>query len=44
MNKNRAILVVMLIVAVSLSGCLGRGGNGDHDARDKSPEDVDGDD
>ena len=44
MNKKVAVLVVFLLVSVSLSGCLGRGGKGGQDEPVSSPDDVDGDD
>ena len=44
MNKKVAFLVVTLLVSISLSGCLGRGGKGGQDEPVSSPDDVDGDD
>ena len=44
MNKNVAFLIVILLISVSLSGCLGRGGKRGQDEPLSSPDDVDGDD
>ena len=44
MNKKVVFLVVVLLISVSLSGCLGRGGKGGQDEPVSSPDDVDGDD
>ena len=35
MNKKVAFLLVTLLISVSLSGCLGRGGKGGQDEPDK---------
>ena len=44
MTKRKAVFAVLLMVALSLSGCLGRGGNGDGDKNMGSPEEVNADD
>ena len=45
MNKKVVFLVIMLMLTVSLSGCLGRGGGkGDGDKNMGSPEEVNADD
>ena len=44
MNNKVVLLIVFLLVSVSLSGCLGRGGKGGQDEPVSSPVDVDGDD
>jgi hypothetical protein len=41
MSKNAAFLVIALMMTVSLSGCVGRGGgNGENDKNMGSPEEV----
>ena len=40
MTKRKAVFAVLLMVALSLSGCLGRGGNGGGDKNMGSPEEV----
>ena len=41
MNKKVVFLIAMLMITVSLSGCLGRGGgNGENDGNMGSPEEV----
>ena len=45
MNKNAVFLVIALMITVSLSGCLGRGGgNGENDKNMGSPEEVNAED
>ena len=44
MNKKIVFPIVILLVSVSLSGCLGRGGKGGQEEPVSSPVDVDGDD
>ena len=45
MTKRKAVFAVLLMVALSLSGCLGRGGGkGDGDGNMGSPEEVNADD
>ena len=44
MNKKVAFLIVTLLISVSLSGCLGRGGKGGQEEPVSSPDDVDSDD
>ena len=44
MDKKVAILLALSMVMVSLSGCLGRGGNVENDKNMGSPEEVEGDD
>ena len=44
MTKRKAVFAVLLMVALSLSGCLGRGGNGDGDKNMGSPEEVNAED
>ena len=44
MNKKIVLFLVILLISVSLSGCLGRGGKGGQDEPVSSPDDVDGDD
>jgi len=45
MNKNAAFLMIILLLTVSLSGCLrDRGGDGDNSKNMGSPEEVNGDD
>lgn len=44
MNKKVAFLLVTLLISLSLSGCLGRGGKGGQDESVSSPDEVDGND
>ena len=43
MNLIRTVAIVLMMMTLSLSGCLGRGGGGDG-IEDRVPADVDGDD